>query len=95
MSIKSATHSMNVIEEENGIALIEITKDDTDNQSDKRFYVVSVKGDQVFSAVPADCPDSGSWYGAMNVGGVAYVANGRTYPTARRWFNKLSAAEVE
>lgn len=95
MTIKSETHSMSIIEKRNGIALIEITKDYADTQADKRFFVVSVSGNQVYSAVPADCPDSGSWYGALTVGGVAYVANGRTYQTARRWFNKLAAAEVE
>lgn len=95
MSIKSETHSMNIIEKRNGIALIEITKDDTETQTNKRFYVVSVHGGQVYSAVPADCPDSGLWFGRLTVGGVSYVANGRTYQTARRWFNKLSAQESD
>ncbi len=93
MSIKSETHSKNIIAEENGIALVEITRDDAETQKDHRFYVVRIDRDrgQVYSAIPADAPDSGTWFGRISVSGIAYVANCRTYQTARRLFKKLSA----
>ena len=93
MTISNKTHTLDVIDEKNGLALCEITNDDADTQREKRFYVVRVSGDrrQVFDAIPADGPDSGSWFAGFTAAGVAYVATGRTRATARRWFNRLNA----
>ena len=97
MRITRATHSMDIVDERNGHALIEITEDSSDIQRDKRFYVVSINrsSGQVTSSIPEDCPDSGLWVSNLTVGGVAYVANGRTRATARRWFKKLADEQME
>jgi len=91
--IKHDTHSMEIIDERNGHALVEITKDGESQQYPKRFFVVATRDHQVFSAIPEDCPDSGLWVSNRTVGGVAYVANGRTRSTARRWFKRLTDEE--
>ncbi len=43
MSISNATHTLDILEEKNGIAFCEITKNDAEKQSEYRFYVVRVE----------------------------------------------------
>ena len=96
MEINRKTHTMKIVKESQGIALIEITKDFSRTQAEKRFYVVQVDNNQVKSCVPADMPsDGGTWFARLGVAGVAYVANGRRRETAQRWFRKCAAAARE
>ena len=99
MTTKTSTPSLslNIVDEKNGYALCDIWNDDAATQSEKRFYVVRIDRSrgQVYNAIPADGPDSGSWFARISADGVRYVANGRTYEMARRWFKKLSTEVSE
>jgi len=93
--ITRETHSINNIDwdRRNRIALVEICADDHREIMPKRFFVIQHgKGGQVLSVVPADCPNEGGvWFGTWGPRGIAYVSQGRTRATARRWFNRLTA----
>jgi len=92
------THSMTIIDEHDGRAIVEITEDGAATQRYHRFYVVRIDRDshQVYSTVPADYPlGGGTWVGHISVGGVAYVSTGRTLTTARRWMARLIKEENE
>jgi hypothetical protein len=80
---------MNIIKEENGVAIIEI---------DNAYYVVEINRDQgqVYSIVPSDSPcGGGQWYGAMSEPGVKYVASGRSKSAAFSAYRRVFQLNYE
>jgi hypothetical protein len=73
---------LNIINEKSGYAVVEI---------DEKYYVVSIDRNrgQVYSVLPSDNPESGTWFARMTESGVKYVASGRSYKAAMSAFYRL------
>ena len=80
-AIKNSTHTADLIKEKGNIAMYEITNDETGESHG--FYVVREDNGQVKSAIPADMPESGTWYangtGASAVYMLRMVANDKQH----------------
>ena len=70
---------MNTIRQYGGIHVVQLGD---------RFHVVQKIDSQVFSVMPSDMPDSGSWMARANDSGAAYVSRGRTRAGAMAGFRR-------
>ena len=80
---------MTIINEKNGIALIQIGQ---------RFFVVGIDRNrgQVTSCLSSDSPgDGGAWFAGISERGVQYVANGRTKSAACSAFRRMTRTECQ
>lgn len=91
--VKTKSHTLYIIREEGGLAVVEISPD-KGRPPKRRFYVVGIdhKNGRVYSVMPSDVPaDGGYWTGAISPFGVAYVARPRTRAGAMAGFRRLQA----
>jgi hypothetical protein len=75
-----------LVAERDGIAVMKI---------DGRFHVVRVnrKQGQVYSCLPSDNPENGSWFAGFNPRGIKYVSRGRTRAAAMAAFRRAVRGE--
>ena len=92
--IANSTRNLRMIEERGNVLLLEIVEIGAKKQPVSCFYVVKWDREraQVRDAIPADAPADGGYYFASGYSpaSVSYVAGGRAYATARKWFNRLA-----